>query len=166
MTLQLGTHFQVSYVTRSTAQATEQLVTVLGARQLDRFDDVRGADGQPTLILTLSHFALGDTEIELIEPRDPWPGSIYLDQPADDGRALWFHHLGFLLPTREAWLEAVREAKAQGIPVAMEMNLDAVAVAYFDTRSVNGHYIEAVYRAPGTLPGGVAGQPKDQGVSA
>jgi len=155
MPIELGEHFQVSYVTRSIEQGTEFLVSALGARQVSRFEDVRGADGGPTALQNLSHFDLGGTEIELIEPRDPWPGSIYLDQPWDDGRTVFFHHLGYLLPSHDAWERSVRDAQEAGFAVPMLMDVEGVAVAYIDMRSTIGHFIELVHRDPGTGPGGV-----------
>lgn len=155
MPLRLGEHFQVSYVTRSIEDGTRYLADVLGARRLTRFEDLHGADGEPTAILNLSHFDLGGTELELIEARDPWPGSIYLDVTWGPDQVVLLHHLGFLLPSRDAWAETVRDADDEGIEIAWQMELADVAVAYLDTRARLGHYIEAVHRPEGTGPGGV-----------
>lgn len=155
MPLHLGSHFQVSYVTRSIERGADLLTSTLGARQLSRFEDLRDGEGNPTALQNLSHFDLGGTEIELIEPRDPYPDSIYLDMPWDDGRTIFFHHLGYLLASHQEWEQTVRDAREAGFDVPMMMDVAGVAVAYIDMRDTMGHFVEAVYRDPGTGPGGV-----------
>lgn len=153
MTLALGTFFQISYVTRSIEAATNALTDRMGATRLTRFDDVRDAEGEPTMIHTLSHFDLGGTEIELIEPRDGFEGSIYLDALTNEA-PLHLHHFGYLSPDRGAWSQVVEEAQSQRIPIPFQMELEHIAVAYLDMRSTVGHFVEAVHRSEGTGPGG------------
>lgn len=154
MPLHLGEHFQVSYVTPTIDKAATYLRETLGAAQLSDLRDLRGADGEQTLIQNLAHFQLGGTEIEVIEPREPWPGSIYLEDGWRDRRLLQFHHLGFLSETPDAWQAVVAEAGRLNIAIPLLMRTDSVFVAYLDLRDTQGHFAEAVYRAPGTGPGG------------
>lgn len=155
MALPLGEHFQISYVTDDIDAATTYIVDVLGGRQLSRFTDLRGSDGGPTMLQNLSHFDLRGTEVELIQPRRPWHDSIYISDGDQEATPLRVHHLGYLSPTREAWAEVVAAAREADIDIPVLMDLPEVAVAYLDTRSALGHFIEAVYRAPSTGPGGV-----------
>lgn len=153
--LDLGKLFQFSYVTRDLDAGADHLTKVLGARQLSRLNDLHSPDGTRSAIRHLAHFVLGEMEVELIEPRDPWPGSIYLDALPPAGQAVAFHHVGFLTGSRDAWRKLLTEAAALGFPVPVRGERPTVCYAYLDTRSTSGHFTEVVFRESGIGPGGV-----------
>lgn len=151
----LGTLFQFSYVTGDLDVGADYLTNTLGARQLSRFDDLHSPDGTKSAIHHLAHFVLGELEVELIEPRRPWTGSIYLDALPPDGQAVAFHHVGFLTESRAAWRRLLAEAAALGYAVPARGERPTVCYAYLDTRARSGHFTEVVFREPGIGPGGV-----------
>lgn len=153
--LNLGQHFQIGYVTRDIDRGTRYLTHALGAVRLTRFDDVRLPNGEPSSIGRLSHFHVGSTEFEIIEPRVGDSGSIYAEALPHDEAAISIHHLGYLLPDIESWREVVAQATSSNIPVPSHDERPGVAFAYLDTRQDIGHYTEVVYRAPGMGPGGI-----------
>lgn len=154
--LDFGKMFQFSYVTRDLNVGTDYLKNTLGARQLTRLDDLHLPNGEKSAIHHLAHFTLGEMEVELIEPRTPWPNSIYLDALPPDGQAVAFHHVGFLTKNRESWRQLLTDATTLGLAVPVRGERPNVCYAYLDTRADSGHFTEVVFRSSGTGPGGLS----------
>lgn len=142
--------FQLGYVTRDIHAALPRLEQLLGAARVDLIEDFRDGQGNPTPLQNLSHLALPGAEIELIQPREGHP-SIYLDALPGDPAEVGLHHLGFLVPDKSAWDEAVERLNPAVNPIAMSADTPAVRFAYFDTRARTGHYTELVLRYPSVI---------------
>lgn len=146
--------FQLGYVTRDIDAGIDHLVDVLGAQQLTRYDDFHSPGGERSSIGNLAHFRLAELEVELIQPREDWDGSIYLDALPRDGQVIALHHIGYLFESMSDFRAASQEARQSGIDAPAEGGSEQAAYAYLDTRASTGLFTELVHRGPGVGPGG------------
>jgi hypothetical protein len=139
---------QLAYVTTDLAQAR----TTFRDHGIPRFHVVerdldaivRGERG--TLRLGLALAAVGDMEIELIEPRGGRT-DLYTESLPRDGRfAIALHHLRVRVSgTLADWERARAALAAAASPIALEGGRDGVRFVYIDDRARLGHYIEHVW---------------------
>lgn len=152
--LEHARQFQLGYVTGDIDAGTRHLVDAAGARRLTRFDDFHAPDGKRSAIGSLAHFQLAELEVELIQPRAEWDGSIYLDALPRDDQLIALHHIGYLFESLPRFHAVLDEARRSGIDVPAEGGTDRAAYAYLDTRASTGHFTELVHRGSGVGPGG------------
>jgi hypothetical protein len=92
----------------------------------------------------------GNVEMELIHPLGG-ADEVYSHvlTSAQDGVRICFHHICYLVPTREA-LERVRLAAPQRGRAIVLSGASASGATYFytDDRSTIGHYVEYIYCSP------------------
>jgi hypothetical protein len=100
-----------------------------------------------------THMALarrGGSELELIQPLGG-ADKVYAEglQPRHQGVQLCFHHLCYMLPSREA-LERVREAAPRrGRTIVLAGSSEKGSTYFYtDDRAQLGHYVEYIYCPP------------------
>jgi hypothetical protein len=143
---------QIAYVTNDLAQACATFRDYgiprfhIVERELDAM--VRGERG--TLRLGLALAAVGDVEIELIEPRGG-RADLYTELLPRDGRfAVALHHLRVRVSgTLDDWERARAALVAAAAPIALEGGREGVRFVYVDDRARLGHYTEHVWFSEG-----------------
>lgn len=138
---------QQAYVVADMDSACRQWTTLLGAGPFyvsrhHRSDCVtyRGEPSEPDLSYGFGY--AGTTQIQLIEQHDDTP-SCYRDMYAKGEEG--FHHVAILVPDFEA---EKRRFEQCGHPAITEL-ISAARVAYMDTRSVLGCFVELYEDNPG-----------------
>lgn len=133
--------FQEAYFVNSIDEAADKWARALGAgpffalrhHKTEEFS-YRGTDIEADVSYAFGY--LGDMMIQLIEQHDEQP-SIYRDmyKRGEEG----FHHVAYLVSDfaaeRQRWLDL-------GYELATELYADEVNAAYFDTRALNGGFVE------------------------
>jgi len=143
-----GAFRQTAWVTNDMDAAIDMFARDYGAANWYRAQNRSLQTGPGEFALT--HIALarrGGTELELIQPLGGadrvYAHGLKLRQ---DGFQVCFHHICYMLPTREA-LERVRQAaEARGRAIVLSGSSEAgTAYFYTDDRHALGHYVEYIY---------------------
>lgn len=147
MTLLKHPIVQQAYVVADMDAACHHWTALLGAGPFfvsrhHRSEDVsyRGAPSDPDLSYGFGY--AGSTQIQLIEQHDDTP-SCYRDMYRKGEQG--FHHVAILVPDFNA---EKQRFEAAGFPAVTEL-VSAARVAYMDTRSVLGCFVELYEDNPG-----------------
>ena len=85
----------------------------------------------------------GGQVLEIIEARGPGYG-FYNEMLPDDGFAIRFHHLGFLIEDEAGWQQLVRELDDGEWPIAYSTLTGEFIDAFYIKAPELGHYLEYV----------------------
>jgi hypothetical protein len=143
-----GAFRQTAWVTNDMDAAIAMFARDYGAANWYRAQNRSLQTGPDAFALT--HVALarrGGNELELIQPLGG-ADLVYAQglKPRREGFHVCFHHICYMLPSREA-LESVRQAaQARGRAIVLSGSSETgTTYFYTDDRHVLGHYVEYIY---------------------
>ncbi|ODU04529.1 MAG: hypothetical protein ABS81_09680 [Pseudonocardia sp. SCN 72-86] len=144
--------FQMAYVTSDFDRALAVFAEDYGMTEFGRMSDLTLTDESgDTMSIEVGLAWAGDVQIELIEPRGG-RDDLYRDALTGGSSDIVFHHIGILLPTREAVEEQRAESIRRGRPIVLSGNVEgASAFVYADARATLGHHLEYLWFTPERL---------------
>lgn len=78
-------------------------------------------------------------------------GDVFRTHLPEEGFAIRLHHLGYFLPSAEAWEAVLKEIKASGRVIARETSIPGFLKAVIVEAPELGHYLEYILPEPGGL---------------
>jgi hypothetical protein len=145
--------FQIGYVTADLGRAMHVLKSRHGIQDFLCFSadlGVLGSNGrQEKLVIDVAHSFVGNTHIEVIQPKAGCI-PIYDDYvPRGEGDPLLRqHHLAMLVP-EDSWEEFYAGLRTNDTSIVMENQPDYVFnFCYIDDRPTSGHFLEYVADGP------------------
>jgi hypothetical protein len=139
--------FQTGYVTNDLDQACKVLGEAYG---IDKFSFIEGEMPEGGQI-RVAFAWVGSNMYEIIDAKGGREADFYTDRLPKDGFGLVFHHLGYMIHSREEW-DAV---KAEIAERKMEVFLDTENPGFMDAIYIGapelGHYLEYLFPEEGGL---------------
>jgi hypothetical protein len=139
--------FQTGYVTNDLDRALK----VLGERYgIERFSFLEGDMAEGGHIRVAFAWA-GGNMYEIIDARGGKEAEFYTSRLPQDGFGLVFHHLGYLIHSKEEW-DAVRaEIAERGMTITLDTQVPGFMDAVYIEAPDLGHYLEYLFPEEGGL---------------
>jgi len=144
--LMMGDQFQSAYVTNDLDRACAVLGDRYGIGRFSFIDGEMPSGGR----IRVAFAWVGATMYEIIDAREPERG-FYTARLPESEFALRFHHLGFLVHSREGWDALHAEIAADGRPIVFTANTPGFLDAIYVEAPEFGHYLEYIFPEPGGI---------------
>ncbi|CAN7514088.1 hypothetical protein LJR219_003594 [Phenylobacterium sp. LjRoot219] len=133
-------HFQMAYATTDMVQAKALFSKRYGVKEWRPLEGALPAGGQIHIELGWA----GGTMYELVWADGPGSEVFRAGLPAD-GFAIRHHHLGYYVPTAEAWAALKAEVAQQGLKVLHVTDVPGFLQAIIVDTPELGHYLEYIF---------------------
>lgn len=133
-------HFQMAYATTDIDRACALFGERYGIKEWRRLEGPLAAGGQIRIELGWA----GGTMYELVWAEGPGSEVFRAGLPAE-GFAVKHHHLGFYVPTAQAWADVKAEVERQGLKVLHVTDVPGFMQAIIVEVPELGHYLEYLF---------------------
>jgi len=140
--------FQTGYVTNDLDRACDVLREKYGIGEYTFLEGAMGEGGT----IRVAFAWVGGNMYEIIEAKGGKEAEFYTDRlPADGSFGLVFHHLGYMIHSREEWDAVKAEIEERGMEIFLNTENPGFMDAIYIGAPELGHYLEYLYPEEGGL---------------